>query len=91
MNVVAIAVRAFAELEKLRPLTEQEVFDRANLLMVRDRARNRGDTAARARWRIWRDMRAAGHSLSEIGRMGGYDHTTVMHGLRRLAEIEAAA
>ena len=37
-----------------------------------------------ARSAIWFGLRATGKSLPQIGRMtGGYDHTTVLHGLKR--------
>ena len=84
MNIVTVAIAALAEVEKLRSLTERERFDLANLRIINDRARSRDATACQARWRVWRDLRAAGHSLAEIGRMAGYDHTTVLHGLRRI-------
>lgn len=39
---------------------------------------------AHARWAVWADMRAAGMSLPVIAAVWGMDHSTVMHGLRRL-------
>lgn len=50
---------------------------------------------ARTRWRVWRRQRneckrANGEmvSKSRIGQMWGFDHTTVMHGLDRIEELE---
>jgi chromosomal replication initiation ATPase DnaA len=40
----------------------------------------------RARWEIYRRAKNAGYSLAEIGRRMNKDHTTVMHGLKRLAK-----
>lgn len=39
---------------------------------------------AHARWRVWADMRTAGLSLPVIAAVWGMDHSTVMHGLRKL-------
>lgn len=39
-----------------------------------------------ARWEVWRRLRDLGWSMAEIGRRTGHDHTSVMHGLGRLAE-----
>lgn len=58
---------------------------------------NRERRYARARWdamHLLREMPRNGgfiRSLTEIGRlMGGMDHTTVLHGIRRRAETIAA-
>ena len=41
-----------------------------------------------ARMAVWYGIRATGKSLPQIGRMtGGFDHTTVLHGLKRAKEI----
>jgi chromosomal replication initiation ATPase DnaA len=40
----------------------------------------------RARWEIYQRAKQAGYSLAEIGRRMNKDHTTVMHGLKRLAK-----
>lgn len=47
----------------------------------------RGRLAILARWYVWYGLRSLGMSLPQIGRAtGGYDHTTVLHGLRKLAK-----
>lgn len=49
----------------------------------------RRDTATvQARWTIWRWLHDDGFSLAQIGRWTNRDHTSVIHGLRRLREIE---
>lgn len=40
----------------------------------------------RARWTVWQRARRQGLSLPQIGGATGHDHTTVLHGLRRLEE-----
>lgn len=42
------------------------------------------------RWRAWQRLHGAGFSLSGIGHIAGFDHTSVRHGLIRLAELHAA-
>lgn len=41
------------------------------------------------RWRIFKELHDMGFGLSAIGRVSLFDHTTVMSGLRRLADITA--
>ena len=41
------------------------------------------------RWRVWKRLRAYGYSLPGIAACWGFDHTTVLHGLKRLKSIEA--
>lgn len=43
---------------------------------------------SRTRWRIAKAARIAGFSLPTIGRALNKDHTSVLHGLRRLEEEE---
>jgi len=50
--------------------------------------RKRTPLLTRMRWRVFRDLQRLGLSFSRIGRLTGYDHTTVIYGLRRLAEEE---
>ena len=45
----------------------------------------------RARWHVMTILREWGRSTTQIGRMLNMDHTTVVHGLRRWGEINAAA
>jgi chromosomal replication initiation ATPase DnaA len=40
-----------------------------------------------ARWHFWTLLRAREWSYPRIGRETGHDHTTVIHGVRRWAEI----
>lgn len=42
----------------------------------------------RARWQAFKVFRDAGYSLPEIGRVFGKDHTTVLHGLKRLEQAQ---
>jgi hypothetical protein len=44
----------------------------------------------RARWLAFRYLRESGCSYPGIGQVTGFDHTTILSGLRRLAAIEAA-
>lgn len=45
----------------------------------------------RARWAVMLVLQRRGYSTPRIGRaLGGRDHTTIMHGLKRGAAIEAA-
>jgi SOS response regulatory protein OraA/RecX len=39
---------------------------------------------SRARWEVWAEMRRRGFSYSEIARVWGVHHTSVMHGIRRV-------
>ena len=49
---------------------------------------DRSPPLCRVRWACMVALRQRGLSLPQIGRqMGGRDHTTVMHGLARAAEI----
>lgn len=45
----------------------------------------------RARWAVMHILRRRGTPLAEIGRLMGMDHSSVMHGLHRLAEITGPA
>ncbi len=42
-----------------------------------------------ARWRLIKELRSNGYSLTQIGRQLGRDHTSILHALRRLEEIAA--
>ena len=50
--------------------------------------RKRTPLLARMRWRVFRDLQRLGLSLNRIGRLTGYDHTTIIYGLRKLAKEE---
>ena len=51
----------------------------------------RDQEVVRVRWAIMRVLRGKGWSTARIGRkLGGRDHTTVMHGLARAAAIYVA-
>jgi hypothetical protein len=41
------------------------------------------------RWRVFAALHGLGLSLSHISRLTGRDHTTIMYGIKKLAEIEA--
>jgi chromosomal replication initiator protein len=52
---------------------------------------SRDSRLVRARWAVMHVMRQGGKSLPQIGRdVGGRDHTTVMHGLKRADELLAS-
>ena len=42
-----------------------------------------------ARWEGWADAHAAGYAFAAIGRVTGFHHTSVMHGVRRHNERKA--
>lgn len=44
-----------------------------------------------ARWHVWRELYVGGCSFASIARASGFDHTTIMHGLRRLRGESADA
>lgn len=52
-------------------------------------ARDRRREPARVRFRAWRACRLFGYSLPGIGAISGYDHTSVLSGIRRLAREDA--
>lgn len=50
-------------------------------------SRSRGQILAHARFEAWVVARAGfGYSLSQIARPWGYDHTSILHGLRVMVE-----
>ena len=49
-------------------------------------AKCRTKSVVRARWTGWLALRLEGLSWSEIGRVTGHDHTTVMVGVRKLVQ-----
>ena len=51
--------------------------------------RSRANHFVLMRWRVFRALDELGLSKNQIGRITGRDHTTVMHGLRKLAQNEA--
>ena len=51
-------------------------------------SRNSTRRVSRARWRVWRELvDTYAASTTEAGLATGHDHTTVMYGLKRLAEL----
>lgn len=44
----------------------------------------------RLRWGLWDQLYKEGYSLPGIGAGAGYDHTTIMAGIRRLTEVKEA-
>lgn len=52
--------------------------------------RSRRAPIVRARRMVWQRARSQGLSLPQIGRTTGHDHTTVLHGLRRIEAEELA-
>jgi chromosomal replication initiation ATPase DnaA len=37
-----------------------------------------------ARWFIWKILRSRGNSLKEVGRLGNFDHTTVVNAMSKI-------
>lgn len=48
------------------------------------------DRFAKVRWKAWRRLRALGATLPNLSTISGFHHATIIHGLRRLSEIESA-
>lgn len=48
---------------------------------------SRSRVGIRARWDVWKAMRARGYSLHQIGDLTGYHHSTVVYGLRDGARL----
>ena len=57
--------------------------------LIRGRSRERSVVAAR--WLAWSVAHREGMSLAEIGRRMGFDHTSVLHGVRREAQARGHA
>lgn len=55
-------------------------------IYVRDKAAE----MAQMRWAAWASCRLAGFSLPAIAAVGGWDHTSVMHGIKRHNEAVRA-
>lgn len=53
------------------------------------KSRSREHHISHARFEVFSKAHDAGHSLPKIGRFYGFDHTTVLHGIRRHAELQA--
>ncbi len=55
-------------------------------------SKSRYTAAVRVRWKVWAELRQHNYSLPGIGMAaGGYDHTAVLHGVRRHYETSVAA
>jgi hypothetical protein len=73
-----------------RVLTEfeqviQTVANKTGLAVREITGKGRHKALVRARWEVFAQLRKLGYSLPYIGRVcGGRDHTTVLHGLRRM-------
>lgn len=80
---------------KLSTAEAREIINRVSLetgVGLRDILSDyRGPVAVRARWRCFADLRRAGATYCQIGRLMQRDHATVIHGLRRLSEEMRAA
>lgn len=46
----------------------------------------RGHGITEARWVIMRDLQRKGATAAQIGRLMGMNHSSVLHGLKRLAQ-----
>jgi chromosomal replication initiation ATPase DnaA len=53
--------------------------------------RRRARRICAARYRCWSRLRAIGYSYPGIASVSGRDHTTILHGLRRLRLLNAKA
>jgi hypothetical protein len=52
---------------------------------------SRRHVAAYARYKIFRELRAMGFSYPSLAKVSGFDHTTVIVGIRALEALERAA
>lgn len=51
--------------------------------------RSRSRASVVARWRVWRTLRNEGASYPGIAACSGFDHSSILYGVRRLAVVEA--
>lgn len=90
----AMAISAGSRAQYRWPSTEvwvetvRQESERVGAPFPRSLASIRGRCAL-ARWRAFERL-SREYSLAGIGRVSGFDHTSVIHGLRRLAELRAA-
>lgn len=63
-----------------RGVTFEEIF-----------SQSRRKRIAHARFEVWHLMRKSGFSLTEIGEVFDRDHTSILHGLRRVEELGLTA
>lgn len=52
---------------------------------------SRKKTVALIRFRIYRELHRSGYSYPSIGRIAGYDHTSILSGVRRIDDLEPIA
>lgn len=67
-----------------------EVSEQTGVPLASILAHGRRAEVVRARWQVWALARDQGLSLTQIARATGHNHTTVLHGLRRMAEAAPA-
>ena len=61
--------------------------DRSNVNFWTAVTKSQEWAVARARWRTWARLREMNYSLPAIGSAANRDHTSILHGLRRLKEL----
>jgi hypothetical protein len=70
--------------------TLRSAADTAGIKMTDALGCSRKRSIVHVRWRAWTELYQTGrYSLTGIGFVGGYDHTTILNGIRRL-EAQAA-
>lgn len=69
--------------------TLRSFCDEAGVSMADALGSKRSQKLVRARWACWSALVDHGHSQNEIGRVFGYDHTTIRHGVMKHREREA--
>lgn len=67
----------------------QNVADKHGMTEADLYVRDRSTAISRARWAAWAECRARGYSLLVIAALGGWDHTSVMHGIREYQKVAA--
>ena len=73
---------------KYRAMLEEEAARSGVPFSEVMRAPRGGRKAAHVRFRVWAKLRAEGYSLPGIGETAGKDHTSILHGIRKLKASE---
>ena len=69
-------VRLIAEQEAMRAgITTDEIMSKRRFKPIQE-----------PRWRVWRRIRGYGYSLPGIASAWGMDHTSILHGIKRLGD-----
>ena len=67
----------------------RDVADKHGMTEADLYVRDRSFAVAAARWEAWAECRARGYSFPVIAALGGWDHTSIMHGVRQFAKVAA--